>query len=110
MFRVKLNAALITSELRRSPEYRKSAAGRKPWFEVLIFKVLGLHALCTVSDKAMEYQVRNCRLLCSRRATARRARTLHALSRTEAEGCRARFKGAVETLFDLFDDYLKAKC
>jgi hypothetical protein len=33
-----------------------NAAGRKPWDEVLIFKLLVLQALCTLSDEAMEYR------------------------------------------------------
>jgi hypothetical protein len=32
--------ALIKGELRRSDAERKSSAGRKPWDEVVIFKVL----------------------------------------------------------------------
>lgn len=45
MFRLKLKTALIKGGLRRSEADRKSAAGRKPWDEVLIFRVLVLQAL-----------------------------------------------------------------
>ena len=44
-FRPKLNAALIKCELCRSEAERKNSAGRKPWDEVVIFKVLVLQAL-----------------------------------------------------------------
>ena len=43
-FRPKLKAALIKGGLRASDADRKSAAGRKPWDEVLIFKALVLQA------------------------------------------------------------------
>jgi transposase, IS5 family len=38
-FRSKLKAALIKGELRTSDATRKSLAGRKPWDEVMIFKI-----------------------------------------------------------------------
>jgi len=59
MFRVKLKTALINGGLRRSEEERKSPAGRKPWDEVLIFKVLVLQSLYNLSDDQMEYQLRD---------------------------------------------------
>ena len=40
--RPKLKASLITGGLRASDVARKSSAGRKPWDEVVIFKVLVL--------------------------------------------------------------------
>ena len=43
--RPKLKASLITGGLRASDVARKSPAGRKPWDEVVIFKVLVLQAL-----------------------------------------------------------------
>ena len=45
--------------LRRSEESRKSAAGHRPWDEVLIFKVLVLQARSNLLDNAMEYQLRD---------------------------------------------------
>ena len=59
LFRVKLKTALVKGGLRRSEATRKSAAGRKPWDEVLIFKALVLQALYNLSDDAMEYQLRD---------------------------------------------------
>ena len=59
MFRLKLKTALIKGGLRRSEADRKSAAGRKPWDEVLIFKALVLQALYNLSDDQMEYQLRD---------------------------------------------------
>ena len=53
MFQLKLKTALIKGGLRRSEADRKSAAGRKPWDEVLIFKVLVLKALYNLSDDQM---------------------------------------------------------
>ncbi|AAW59783.1 transposase (plasmid) [Gluconobacter oxydans 621H] len=53
MFRLKLKTALIKGGLRRSE------ADRKPWDEVLIFKVLVLQALYNLSDDQMEYQLRD---------------------------------------------------
>jgi hypothetical protein len=58
-FRPKLNAALIKGELRRSEAERKNSAGRKPWDEVVIFKVLVLQALYNLSDDQAEYQLRD---------------------------------------------------
>ena len=59
LFRGKLKTALVKGGLRRAEDQRKSAAGRKPWDEVLIFKVLVLQALYNLSDDAMEYQLRD---------------------------------------------------
>ena len=59
LFRTKLKAALVAGGLRTADGDRKSAAGRKPWDEVLIFKVLVLHALYNLSDDQMEYQLRD---------------------------------------------------
>ena len=108
LFRLKLKTALITGGLRRSEADRRSAAGRKPWDEVLIFKALVLQALYNLSDDQMEYQLRD-RLSFMRfvglglEDAVPDAKTLwlyrEALTRA----------GAVEKLFDLFDGYLKAK-
>ena len=44
-FRSRLKAALIKGALRKRDAERRSSAGRKPWDEVVIFKVLVLQAL-----------------------------------------------------------------
>ena len=59
LFRGELHAALVVGGLRTADGMRKSAAGRKPWNEVLIFKVLVLQALYNLSDDQMEYQLRD---------------------------------------------------
>lgn len=59
LFRGELHAALVAGGLRTADGMRKSAAGRKPWDEVLIFKVLVLQALYNLSDDQMEYQLRD---------------------------------------------------
>ena len=108
MFRVKLKAALTKGGLRRSEADRKSPAGRKPWDEVLIFKVLVLQALYNLSDEAMEYQLRD-RLSFMRfvglglEDAVPDAKTLWLYREALAKA------GAVEKLFDLFDGYLKDK-
>jgi IS5 family transposase len=108
MFRVKLRTALIKGGLRRSEVDRKSPAGRKPWDEVLIFKVLVLQALYNLSDEAMEYQLRD-RLSFMRfvglglEDAVPDAKTLWLYREALAK------VGAMEKLFDLFDGYLKAK-
>lgn len=58
-FREPLKAALVRGGLRTSAAARKSAAGRKPWDEVLIFKALVLQALYNLSDDQAEYQLRD---------------------------------------------------
>jgi IS5 family transposase len=59
LFRPKLKAALVAGGLRTADAARKSAAGRKPWDEVLIFKALVLQALYNLSDDQTEYQLRD---------------------------------------------------
>ena len=59
LFRVELKLALLKGGLRRSEVERQSPAGRKPWDEVQIFRVLVLQALYNLSDEAMEYQLRD---------------------------------------------------
>ena len=104
-FRSKLKAALIKGELRTSDATRRSLAGRKPWDEVMIFKVL--QALYNLSDDQAEYQLRD-RLpyAVSRFGTGgygSRRQDFVALSRGLGKA------GAVEELFDLFDGLLKDK-
>jgi hypothetical protein len=58
---------LHRNRLRRALAERKSAAGRKPCDEVLIFKALIVHSLYNLSDEQMEYQLRD-RLSAARRS------------------------------------------
>ena len=108
LFRVKLKTALVKGGLRRSADDRKSAAGRKPWDEVRIFKALVLQALYNLSDDAMEYQLRD-RLSFMRfvglglEDAVPDAKTLWLYREVLGKA------GAVEGLFNQFDSYLKAK-
>lgn len=108
MFRVKLKSGLIKGGLRRSDADRKGPAGRKPWDEVLIFRVLVLQALYNLSDEAMEYQLRD-RLSFMRfvglglEDAVPDAKTLWLYREALAKA------GAVEELFAMFDGFLKDK-
>jgi IS5 family transposase len=107
-FRPKLNAALIKGELRRREAERKNSAGRKPWDEVVIFKALVLQALYNLSDDQAEYQFRDrfsfMRFLGLELEDAvPDAKTLWLYREALAK------VGAVEELFDLFDEFLKNK-
>ena len=107
-FRPKLNAALIKGELRKSKAERKNSAGRKPWDEVVIFKALVLQALYNLSDDQVEYQLRDrfsfMRFLGLELEDAvPDAKTLWLYREALAKA------GAVEELFDLFDEFLKNK-
>src|SRR6202040_872609 len=109
-FRLKLRAALIEGELRKSGSERKSLAGRKPWDEVVIFKALVLQALYNLSDDQAEYQLRD-RLSFMRflglgledAVPDAKTKTLWLYREALAKA------GAVEELFDLFDGFLKDK-
>ncbi len=59
MFRAKLITALTEHGLRTARAERKSAAGRKPWDEIVIFKALVVQALYNLSDEQMEFQLRD---------------------------------------------------
>jgi len=105
-FGPKLRAALVAGGLRAGAAERKSAAGRKPWDEVMMFKALVLQALYNLSDDQAEYQLRD-RLSFMRfvglglEDTVPDAKTLWLYREALAEA------GAVEELFALFDGYLK---
>jgi IS5 family transposase len=58
-FRAEIEATLARQDLRAPVAERKSAAGRKPWDAVLIFKTLVMQALYNLSDEQMEYQLRD---------------------------------------------------
>jgi transposase, IS5 family len=105
-FRPRLRAALEQSGQRTAPEARKGAAGRKPWDEVLMFKVLTLQALYNLADDHVEYLIRD-RLSFMRflglglEDPVPDAKTVwlyrEALAKT----------GVTEALFDDFDSHLK---
>lgn len=101
-FRPRLRSALEEAGARAIPGLRKSAAGRKPWDEVLMFKVLVLQALHNLSDDHVEFLILD-RLTFMRflglgqEDKAPDSRTVwlyrEALTKT----------GAIEALFDGFD-------
>jgi transposase, IS5 family len=105
-FRPRLKAALTEQGLRAAAAERKSAAGRKPWDEVAIFKALVVQALYNLSDEQMEYQLRD-RLSFMRFLGLRLedrvpdATTLWLYREALAKA------GVVEQLFDAFDGYLR---
>jgi IS5 family transposase len=91
----------------RTPnEKRKSNAGRKPWDEVLMFRVLVLQQLYNLSDDQIEYQIRD-RLSFMRfldlgiedRVPDAKTVWLYREKLTQA--------GQVKALFDKFDAYLR---
>jgi len=101
---------LFRSELRavwRTPDkQRKSNAGRKPWDEVLMFKVLTLQQLYNLSDDQIEYQIRD-RLSFMRfldlgiEDPVPDAKTVWLYREKLAQA------GMVKTLFDKFDGFLR---
>jgi IS5 family transposase len=105
-FRPALRAALETAGRRATGETRKSAAGRKPWDEVLMFKVLVLQALYNLGDDNVEYLIRD-RLSFMRflglglEHRVPDAKTVWLYREALAQ------TGAGEALFDVFDGHLK---
>lgn len=106
LFRPKLLEALTSQDLRTPAAERRSAAGRKPWDEVLIFKALVVQALYNLSDEQTEYQLRD-RLSFIRflglglEDAVPDATTLWLYREALARA------GAVEALFGAFDGYLR---
>ena len=106
LFRPKLLAALTSQDLRTPAAERRSAAGRKPWDEVVIFKALVVQALYNLSDEQTEYQLRD-RLSFMRflglglEDAVPDATTLWLYREALARA------GAVEALFSAFDGYLR---
>ncbi|MCX7380946.1 MAG: IS5 family transposase [Alphaproteobacteria bacterium] len=106
LFRAKLLEALSSQDMRTSAAERRSAAGRKPWDEVLIFKALVVQALYNLSDEQTEYQLRD-RLSFMRflglglEDAVPDATTLWLYREALARA------GAVEALFGAFDGYLR---
>ena len=105
-FRPRLRAAFEQAALRVTAESRKSAAGRKPWDDIIIFKVLVLQALYNLADDTVEYLIGD-RLSFMRflglglpdRVPDAKTIWLYREALTKA--------GAIETLFDEFDGYLR---
>lgn len=101
LFRSELNAVWRTPD-----EKRKSRAGRKPWDEVLMFRVLALQQLYNLSDDQIEYQIRD-RLSFMRfldlgvEDPVPDAKTVWLYREKLAQA------GMVKTLFDRFDAYLR---
>src|SRR3954453_8827930 len=93
---------------RKPEEERKTAAGRKPWDEIIIFKMLVLQALYNLSDDQVEYQIRD-------RLSFMRFLGLGLEDRvpdaTTAWLYREKLAqaGLVEALFDAFDTHLKSR-
>ena len=91
---------------RKPDAKRKSRAGRKPWDEVLIFKLIVLQQLYNLSDEQIEYQIRD-RLSFMRfldlglEDPVPDATTVWLYREKLAEA------GLVKTLFDKFDAYLR---
>ncbi len=107
LFRPKLLEALTSQDLRTPATERRSAAGRKPWDEVLIFKALVVQALYNLSDEQMEHQLRDrlsfMRFLGLGPGDAVPDATTLWLYREALA-----LAGAVEALFDAFDGHLRA--
>lgn len=91
---------------RLPPEERKSNAGRKPWDEILMFKVIVLQQLYNLSDDQIEYQIRD-RLSFMRfldlgiEDRVPDAKTVWLYREKLAKA------GLIKTLFDKFDAYLR---
>ncbi len=91
---------------RRPDEERKSRAGRKPWDEILMFKVIVLQQLYNLSDDQIEYQIRD-RLSFMRfldlgiEDPVPDAKTVWLYREKLAKA------GLIKTLFDKFDAYLR---
>lgn len=105
-FRPKLLAALEEAGLRAKAETRKSAAGRKPLDEIVMFKVLVLQSLYNLSDDNTEYLIRD-RLSFMRflglglEGTVPDAKSIWLYREAWAKD------GTAKVLFEAFDAYLK---
>jgi len=111
---VKIDEVVRWEDFRRSLEAvwrapageRKSAAGRKPWDAVLMFKAIVLGALYNLSDDQVEYQLRD-RLSFMRflglglEDRVPDAKTVWLYREQLAQA------GVIETLFEDFDGYLE---
>ena len=92
---------------RKPRRERKSAAGRKPWDTVLMFKAIVLGALYNLSDEALEHEIGD-------RLTFMRFLGLGLQDRTPDATTVWQYRerlaqaGIVEELFDRFDSFLRA--
>src|SRR3954452_15021942 len=98
--------ARLSAVWRKPEEERKTAAGRKPWDEIVIFKTLVLQALYNLSDDQVETQIRDrlsfMRFLGLGLADRGPDATTVWLYREKLAQA-----GLVEALFDAFDAHLK---
>src|SRR3954462_6662015 len=100
--------AQLRAVWRKPDEERKSAAGRKPWDEIVIFKTLVLQALYNLSDDQVEDQIRD-RLSFMRflglglEDRAPDATTVWLYREKLAQA------GLVEALFEAFDAHLRSR-
>ena len=106
-FRARLEAALVDHGPRTAAAARKSAAGRKPWDAVLMFKALVVQALYNLSDAQMEYQLRDRLSFMRFLGLGLEDRVPDATTLWLYREALAR-AGLVEQLFAAFDDYLRA--
>ena len=107
-FRARLQAALTEHGLRTAAGDRKSAAGRKPWDEVVIFKALVVQALYNLSDEQVEYQLRDRLSFMRFLGLGLEDRVPDATTLWLYREALAR-AGLVEQLFADFDAYLRAQ-
>src|SRR3954453_7066012 len=100
--------ARLSAVWRKPEEERKTAAGRKPWDEIVIFKALVLQALYNLSDDQVEHQIRDrlsfMRFLGLGLADRGPDATTVWLYREKLAQA-----GLVEALFDAFDAHLKSR-
>src|SRR3954453_5886764 len=99
----------LSAVWRKPEEERETAAGRKPWDEVIIFKTLVLQALYNLSDDQVEYQIPDrlsfMRFLGLGLADRGPDATTVWLYREKLVQA-----GLVAALFDAFDAHLKTLC
>ena len=100
-FRPRLEAAW-----RKPAGERKSAAGRKPWDAVVMFKAIVLCALYNLSDDQVEYQLRDRLSFMRFLGLGLEDRVPDAKTVWLYREHLAR-KGMIEELFDAFDGHLK---
>lgn len=105
-FRPSLIAAFELAGVRASAVTRKSAAGRKPWDEVIIFKVLVLQALYNLGDDNLEFMIRDRLSFMRFLGLGLSDRVPDAKTVWLYREALAKI-GAIETLFAEFDAYLR---
>ena len=95
---------------RKPKRERRSAAGRKPWDAVLMFKAIVLGALHNLSDEGLEHEIGDrLTFMASSWAVGLQdwvGRTPRRYGRTGNGWSQA---GIVEELFDRFDSFLRAR-